>query len=172
MAITIDTTVSGANANSYASIAEADAYFEANVPFFPIWSAMTEAEKSARLVRAAQAIDRMTFTGDKAIDGQSMEFPRNQDDISLISPRVRNAQLEMLLHHFADQDASTGRTSGSREIASVDVNQTASVEYSNAPDRAVREACAGGSIETVIALLRPWLFDAGVQIDSTFEVVR
>lgn len=193
MAITIDTTVSGTNANSYATIVEADAYFEANIAFFPIWSAMAESEKSARLVRAAQAINRMSFLGSKYYWQQAMEFPRYVDrhvlqrngvisgashiecyfdDTAIVPERVKHAQLEMLLHHYADQDASTGKTSGAREISSVNVDQTASVQYSDAPDRTRREAVDGGSIDAVIALLRPWLLGDGLQIDSTFEVVR
>lgn len=193
MAITIDTTVSGTSANSYASMVEADAYFEANVAFFPVWAAMTENEKSARLVRAAQAINRMSFTGSKYYWQQAMEFPRYVDrhvllshgiipgpshlecyfdDTAIVPERVKHAQLEMLLHLYADQDAATGRTSGAREIASVNVDQTASVQYSDAPDRSRREAVGGGSIDAVIALLRPWLLGDGLQIDSTFEVVR
>lgn len=79
----IDATVGGASANSYATIAEADAYFATRTPSTS-WDAATEPEKDAALQSAARRVDQERFVGHtvKPINGTSSEptqalaFPR------------------------------------------------------------------------------------------------
>ena len=167
MAIVIDATSAGASANSYATITEAEAYFAANLAFSAVWTAMEGDEKAARLVRAAQAIDRLEFVADRYVVNQALQFPRSTQEAAMIPETVKRAQCEMVIHLYADADAATGRSSGTREIEAADVDGVASVAYADAPDREGRETAAGGSLNAFLALLRPWLAAAGNSFDWT-----
>lgn len=69
--------------NSYISVEEADEivrlllrpYDELRV----FWSVLDEGEKESYLMRSAQQIDTLVFTGRKSMIGQSMQFPRNAE---------------------------------------------------------------------------------------------
>jgi len=167
MTITLDTTPGGSGANSYVTLEQGDEYLEAHLVFRGVWSAMDEAEKAARLVRAAQAIDRMDFIGSPLTVDQALAFPRVRpaderplqlDLMDLTVPNaVQRAQCEMVIHLWADSDAATGRSAGTRELATARVDGVAAVSYADAGDRAERESAAGGSLAAVRSLLRPWL---------------
>jgi|GEM_PF-1270520 hypothetical protein len=73
----LDTTVSGASANSYLSIADADAEFNGNPFFGTTWIAMGDAEKEFWLKFSTSALDRMyLYKGYKATAEQALQFPR------------------------------------------------------------------------------------------------
>lgn len=91
---TIDATLSGASANSYASLAEATAYFELR-PGGQKFLDLSEDQKRRYLLFAAKLIDRETFWGAKALGTQALEFPRaGQTAVPL---KVKEAQLEQAL---------------------------------------------------------------------------
>lgn len=76
------TVVGGPNSNSYVSILEADEFFLGHVNFAS-WNKLSEAEKTAYLVRAWRSIDRLCFLGQKKsqsllgdVNYQSQEWPR------------------------------------------------------------------------------------------------
>lgn len=52
----LDATVGGASANSYVTVAEADAYF-ADRPFSETWSGLSAGEKEASLITATRTIE-------------------------------------------------------------------------------------------------------------------
>lgn len=58
MPVTIDPTVGGVNANSWAAVAEADAYFAARVPLSTPWVDMTD--KTALLAMATRVLSAMS----------------------------------------------------------------------------------------------------------------
>ena len=73
----IDSTVGTPTANSYASVAEADAYF---VDMFnrPLWASAVQATKEALLVTASRTLDMyIDWMGYPVSDVQSMGWPRN-----------------------------------------------------------------------------------------------
>jgi len=76
----IDVTVGGTNANSYASVAEAQAYID--VHFVPAavaakWIAASTAQKEACLIRATQLLDRhVKWRGYTYSDTQALSWPR------------------------------------------------------------------------------------------------
>ena len=165
MSITIDATVGGADANSYVSIAEADAYFEAVLTFTDSWSALDTDKKSARLVAAQRAIDRFNFRSEREDEDQALKFPlamQENDDVwpeTEIPQPVKDAQCEMVIFQFNEADSSTGQAS--RDVNKVRVEGAVSVEF----DRAVGdeiEASLGGNIEAIKDLLRPWLLGDGI----------
>lgn len=78
MALTLVVETGGglANANSYASLAEADAYHEAHL-YASTWQTMTTPEKTAALVWATRLLDeQIAWYGYKATTVQALRWPR------------------------------------------------------------------------------------------------
>ena len=116
MAATIDATISGANANSYVTLAEANAYFE-TVPSSTQWDNKQDDKKNRALIAATRWIDSLVFYGDRCDQGQALKFPRNNyevDDVELsctvIPNNIKYAQYELARALANDTDAITGNT--------------------------------------------------------------
>ena len=66
------------DANSYATAAEADSYFEAHL-YASAWAAATAATKAAALVMATRLVDsQYQFYGYRAHDTQALQWPRER----------------------------------------------------------------------------------------------
>ena len=66
------------DANSNATVAEADAYFEAHL-YPAAWTAATATTKSAALVMATRLVDsQYQFNGYRAHDTQALQWPRER----------------------------------------------------------------------------------------------
>ena len=78
MAVTIDATVGGANANSYMTLAEADAFVEAMVLSTDAaqWDSGNTDSRNRALTAAAQRLDRERFLGARTNDTQALQWPR------------------------------------------------------------------------------------------------
>ena len=78
MAITIDATAGGANANSYITLTEANTFVEAMISSTDVskWTTGTDDTRNRALAAAAQRLDRERFLGARATDTQSMQWPR------------------------------------------------------------------------------------------------
>ena len=78
MAVTIDATAGGASANSYITLAEADAYVEAMIGSTDVvkWSDLNDDLRNRALTAATQRLDRERFLGAKATDTQALQWPR------------------------------------------------------------------------------------------------
>lgn len=78
MAITIDATIGGANANSYLTLAAADAIIEGFVQDDDVvaWASATQDQKNRALYTATQRVDRERFLGARATDTQALQWPR------------------------------------------------------------------------------------------------
>lgn len=63
--------------NTYASVAEADAYFFSGYVGAAAWEDAESDEKEAALITATRRIDRLTLRGMKADADQDLEFPRS-----------------------------------------------------------------------------------------------
>lgn len=72
----LDATVGGASANSYDTLAKADAYF-ADRLHTTVWDAASDPDKSAGLVTASLLIDSLCFNGKRVTATQNLEFPRS-----------------------------------------------------------------------------------------------
>ena len=65
-----------ADANSYAAVAEADAFFEGHL-YASAWTGATAGNKSAALVMATRLIDsQFQFNGSRTNEGQALQWPR------------------------------------------------------------------------------------------------
>ena len=164
MALVIDATPGATTSNSYATLAEADAYFEAAPGFFAVWDALTDAEKTARLIEAARAIDRLPIIGNRADPDQALRFPQTLDptmpfDMQIapmtVPLAVKQAQCELVRMLYNTAGAITGQA-GDRDIKRVKVEGVVEVEYEAATQRTLNPLYGGG-MEAVNALLGPWI---------------
>ena len=123
MAATIDATISGANANSFVTLDEANDYF-ATVPDSSTWDDKTVDQKKRSLIAATRWIDSFVFFGDRCDAGQALKFPRNNyqvDDVELsctvIPNNIKYAQFELARALANDPDAMTGNVGTNGNIA-------------------------------------------------------
>ena len=117
MAATIDATLQGASANSYVTLAEADAYFE-TVPDSATWTDKTDDQKNRALISATRWIDALSFYGDRCTETQALKWPREDYKVdgiklvcTLIPQQVKVATYELARAFANDTDSITG-TSG------------------------------------------------------------
>ena len=76
MAFTFDATISGASANSYTLVTDADDYFGGSVNG-SLWSALSTAVKEQYLVMATVRLESEMFGGYPATATQRLQFPRS-----------------------------------------------------------------------------------------------
>lgn len=104
MALVIDATLSGANSNSYVTLAEANSYFEARL-HTSVWDAASDDDRNRALAMATKRIEQENFYGDRASSAQKLKFPRVNigylDGILLddtIPNILKEAQFELAIH--------------------------------------------------------------------------
>jgi hypothetical protein len=78
MAVTIDATVGGANANSYLTLAAAQAIIDGFVQDADVqhWNSGNDDSRNRALFTATQRLDRERFLGARATDTQALQWPR------------------------------------------------------------------------------------------------
>mgnify|MGYP001441177461 CR=1 FL=1 len=78
MAVTIDATAGGANANSYITLSEANTFVEAMISSTDVskWTTGTDDTRNRALAAAAERLDRERFLGARATDTQALQWPR------------------------------------------------------------------------------------------------
>jgi len=125
VAATIDATIKGANANSYVTLAEADAYFE-TVPSSTQWDNKQDDKKNRALISATRWIDSFVYYGDRCDDGQALKFPRNNYQVDgvelscdLIPQNIKYAQFELARALANDTEAMTGNVGTDGNIEEV-----------------------------------------------------
>lgn len=103
MALVIDATVGGASANSYVTVVEADAYFEADL-YSGTWDAADNTKKAKALVMATRILDQeCSWIGDRADENQALRWPRvNAEDSdgesideTIVPTAIKNATFEL-----------------------------------------------------------------------------
>lgn len=79
MAIAIDATVGGANANSYLTLADASSIIDGFVESDAVaaWATATTDQKNRALYTATQRLDRERFLGARSTDTQALQWPRS-----------------------------------------------------------------------------------------------
>ena len=78
MAIAIDASVGGVNANSYLTLNDAQAIIDGFVedPDVTAWASATTDQKNRALYTATQRLDRERFLGARSTDTQALQWPR------------------------------------------------------------------------------------------------
>jgi hypothetical protein len=116
VAAVIDATLSGASANSYVTLAAANAYFE-TVPDSSTWTDKTDDQKNRALISATRWIDGLSFYGDRCTTTQALKWPRDEYTVdgidlacTLIPEPIKTATYELARALANDTDAITGTT--------------------------------------------------------------
>ena len=78
MAVTIDATAGGANANSYITLTEANTFVEAMIESTDVgkWTTGTDDSRNRALTAAAERLDRERFIGARSTNTQARQWPR------------------------------------------------------------------------------------------------
>jgi hypothetical protein len=121
---TIDATVGGASSNSYATLVEADAYFEDRIGYED-WPSYSDGRQESALILATQILEEERYIGQKLnLDTQALLWPRyNVVDsqgrwypTDAIPQKVKDAECELafsiLDKTFSSPTASTSPTQG------------------------------------------------------------
>ena len=143
-----DATAGAATANSYASVAEADAYLAVRGDT-STWTALNNGQKESKLQWAAIYLDTLTFKGTRSTSTQALQWPRigvwDRDgfEVNAIPQALKNAQAEMAFQLIAN-DWTQGLGPVSNETLSV-----GSISLGRETHRAFPAP--------VLALLRPFL---------------
>ncbi len=116
MAAVIDATLGGASANSYVTLADADAYFE-TTPDSATWTDKTNDQKNRALISATRWIDALNFYGNRCSTTQALKWPRKDYTVdgidlacTLIPIGIEVATFELARALANDTDAITGST--------------------------------------------------------------
>ncbi len=103
MACVIDSTVGGTDANSYISIADANAYHDTH-PYSSVWDGASTDEKCRALVTATRLLDTWyVWEGDVASSDQALLWPRDgvigpngyEEDSDAIPIRIQQGTAEL-----------------------------------------------------------------------------
>jgi hypothetical protein len=116
VAAVIDATLGGASANSYVTLADADAYFD-TTPDSTNWDNKTTDQKNRALISATRWIDALSFYGDRCSETQALKWPREDYKVdgielacTLIPVGIEVATYELARALANDTDAITGNT--------------------------------------------------------------
>lgn len=118
-----DATAGAATANSYATVAEADAYLAVRGDT-STWTALTLGAKESKLQWAAIYLDTLTFKGTRSTSTQALQWPRigvwDRDgfEVDGIPQALKTAQAEMAFQLIAN-DWTQGLGPVSNETLSV-----------------------------------------------------
>ena len=146
--MTLVATIGATDSNSYASVAEADAYLAVRGDT-STWTALTTGQKESKLQWAAIYIDTLTFKGTRSTSTQSLQWPRigvwDRDgfEVDGIPQALKNAQAEMAFQ-LVGNDWTQGLGPVTNETLSV-----GSISLGRETHRAFPAP--------VLALLRPFL---------------
>lgn len=143
----IDSTVSGASANSYVSSSEADSYFEQN-PFGQNW-----AGNEANLLYATVLLESLvSWKYEKSTTTQRLRFPVVINGVAqtVIPESIKQAQMEMALYLENNDSLLVGNSLKSLSIGSIDLdfNENNAGEQSLLPPLVEGFISAYGSIKS------------------------
>jgi len=186
----LDTTVGGASANSYASVAEADAYNAARL-HVSSWDDATTATKEAALKWAALLLDSnpRAWTGSPVGAVQALGWPRsgmfNRNGFVILTTIIP-VELKQAQSEFARQLIETDRTADNAIInqginrikaGSVEIGfQNLVIENSELVARSIRELNALAAVlpdAVKYLLVQSWLLPDEEDVQNTtlvFEV--
>lgn len=130
----VDATVSGAAANSYVTLAEANAYFATRVGG-EAWSELDETDAENALITATAQLEMRKYVGGKTTSTQALKWPRwgieDEDAISYASDaipaRVKQACFELALY-LAVNPGVSGAT-GLEGFKSIELDQGTSFQF-------------------------------------------
>ena len=189
----IDVTVGGTSADSYATEAEADAYFGLRSGDVPTaWNAASTTAKENALKVAAQQMNcvryfRQKFSLTNDLDNQALEFPRDyhtdpdDDDTAIIKQCIKDAQIiqagEIVLQAGSSSTAFDSKKIAELRAAGVKKIQvgTTTIELSETQtisDSRVRELIEFGFTPETSRILSKFMAKIGVMTDDSQTLIR
>lgn len=163
MALAIDATAGGSNANSYVTVSEAD-----DVALYRIggnaFSVLDDDEKIQALATAAMALDALPWVGTRSTESQAMEWPRVFQSTTTGVPKwLKSAQIELAVSYSAvittpgsDDPLSTSATGA---MQSVKVGPVA-LSFAVSAKASELAATVSHLPRIVQELVLPWLYIA------------
>ncbi len=157
----IDSTVGGASSNSYATVSDADTYFNERVGGTE-WAGSTD-QKERALITATRRLDQESYEGLKVSEGQALKWPRywadNEDGTeyaeNAIPTIVKYACYELALQYEIDRgDSKT-------PLLDTGLEEYTEAEVGSLKMTRNRSFSAGQLPATVQRLLRPVITTAG-----------
>ena len=150
-------------ADSYVSLAEADAYFASRVGA-SAWDPLSPGDKEKALLHACREMESFNYKEPKRTVAQALSFPTWRD-VS-VPARVKWAQCEQALH--VSQNASTGGRSKAQQLAAQGVTSFKIGDHSQT------FAGGGASAASVLApaayqYLAPFIASTGRLLDNFEE---
>jgi hypothetical protein len=155
-------TAGATNANSYATMAEADTYFDERLQ-----ATNWIGEKARALIMATRRIDVLRFEGEKVSTAQALKWPRieaydddgEEYDTSTVPAIVKQATYELALKILNDDAASTD-TLGVTGLESIRRAKVGPLEV-----EVYKGFKAADLPDTVLRLLRPVLASSGLMAE-------
>jgi hypothetical protein len=126
----IDATVGGASANSYATLAEATAYFATRLYVDDWIDAASDTIREQALIMAAREIDRDDYIGYRVSDTQALKWPRSAAqkpdsfsyyDTDEIPQLIKTAQFEWALEFVGSNVTSQSDLANFKRIKVDDI---------------------------------------------------
>lgn len=123
MALTIDATPKSPTANSYATLAEANAYHEAR-GFNSEWTSASDTQKNAALAWATRLMERLSYKGSVLDLAQALRWPRafvfdldwREYDRNVVPQCVKDAQAELALYLLKEDRTEDQGSVGLSEV--------------------------------------------------------
>ena len=114
----VDNTISGIDANSYVSLAEANDFFLGRL-YSELWSNADDTKKEQALRTATRRLDMEKYYGNKTVNNQALLFPRYNlgylDGIlldNIIPKQLKEAQCELAIHLLSTDMSQVGVNDG------------------------------------------------------------
>ena len=154
MAATITATLESATANSYATLAEANTFFE-TVPDSTTWDNKTDDQKNRALISACSELDSLNYYGYRCNEDQALKWPRNNHEVDGVSfacttiPRnIKEAQYLLARELANDPTLMTGNKGTAGVAKKIKMGD---MEIENA-----EASLATGTVNNIFDVL-PWL---------------
>lgn len=121
MPLTLNSTLSDSAAESYISVATADAYHEKRSGY-SAWAALESDDKIRALIGATDLLERLDYHGEKAVSTQALKFPRiyrTASDGSTLPREIEHAMCELALWVATNTTATSQAARAARRAAGV-----------------------------------------------------
>lgn len=161
MALVLDYTAKSATGNSYASLAEANAYHEAR-GFNDEWTSASDVQKNAALAWATRLLERLEYKGSISTLTQALRWPRlgvfdldlREYDRNSVPQCVKDAQAELALTLLKEDRTEDQGAVGISEVKVGPLD----VKFNTSPGISTRTELLPAAVKE---LLRPVLSSSG-----------
>lgn len=173
---TLDATLGGETANSYADKAFADAY-SSNQWWGDTWAGLSEDEQAVAMITATKWLDTLPYAGSRCSATQALSWPRSGASCDgvpatcdAIPFKIKQTEMELAFRLSQDPDAITGPPGGGGAVAGTYVkrNKLGDLEQEFAEFSSADTSCDNCGDPALISKY-PWIEDLlGCWLGATF----